>query len=85
MNDENLIPFNHMPLEQHQKLSRRGGIASGERRRYLSELKLCMIETLAGEALADEVREDYRRAIKRYLREEKAKRERTTKKPQKKQ
>ena len=87
MNDENLMPFNfnHMPPEQHKELSRRGGIASGERRRYLSELKLCMIEILAGEALAEEVREDYRRAIKRYVREEKAKRERTAKKPQKKQ
>ena len=29
MNDENLIPFDKMPPEQHKELSRRGGVASG--------------------------------------------------------
>ncbi len=35
MNNENLRPFNTMSPEEHRELSRRGGIASGEQRRYL--------------------------------------------------
>ena len=73
MNNENLHPFNTMPPEQHRELSRRGGIASGERRRYLADLRLTMIETLAGAQLAQETREEYRRAIRRYVREERRK------------
>ena len=74
MNHENLRPFNTMPLEEHRELSRRGGIASGERRRYLADLRLEMIEALAGYGLARETREEYRRAIRRYVREERKKR-----------
>ena len=73
MNTENLRPFNTIPPEEHRELSRRGGIASGERRRYLADLRLEMIETIAGFDLARETREEYRRAIRRYIREERKK------------
>jgi len=63
-----------MSPEEHRELSRWGGIASGERRRYLADLRLEMIETLAGFDLARETREEYRAAIKRYVREERKKR-----------
>ena len=77
MNNENLRPFNAIPPEEHRELSRRGGIASGERRRYLVGLRVEMIETLAGVQLAQETREEYRRAIRRYAREERKKRGKT--------
>lgn len=79
---QNLRPFGTLTPEEHRELSRRGGIASGERRRYLADLRLSMIETLAGRDLAQETREEYRRAIKRYVKEERSKasrnRERTS-------
>lgn len=80
MNNENLRKFNCMPPEEHRELSRRGGIASGERRRYLADLRLFMIETMAGADLARETREEYRTAIKRYVKEERAKRRRSSRK-----
>ena len=70
---DNLRPFNALPPEEHRELSRRGGIASGERRRYLADLRLSMVETLAGADLARETREEYRQAIKRYVKEERKK------------
>lgn len=73
MNNENLRPFNTMSPEEHRELSRRGGIASGERRRYLRDLRLEMIEMIAGMQLAQETREEYQRAIRRYVREERKK------------
>ena len=73
MNNENLRPFNTLPPEEHRELSRRGGIASGERRRYLADLRLSIVETLAGADLAQETREEYRRAIKRYVKDERKK------------
>lgn len=73
MNTENLRPFDTLSPEEHRELSRRGGIASGKRRRYLAQLRLTMIETLAGYDLARETREEYRRAIRRYVREERRK------------
>jgi len=45
-----------MSPEEHRELSRRGGIASGERRRYLADLRLEMIEHMAGFDLARETR-----------------------------
>lgn len=70
MNQKNLRPFDAIPPEEHRELSRRGGIASGERRRYLRDLRLEMIELMAGRDLAQETREEYQRAIRRYVREE---------------
>lgn len=72
-NNRNLRPFNTLPPEERREIARKGGIASGERRRYLAELRLSMIETLAGYDLAVETREEYRRAIKRLVKEERAK------------
>ena len=74
MSHENLRKFGEIPEEEHRELSRRGGIASGERRRYLADLRLEMIELMAGRDLAQETREEYRRAIRRYVREERKKR-----------
>lgn len=74
MNPENLRPFNTMPPEEHRELSRRGGIASGKRRRYLADLRLEMIEHQAGFDLANETREEYRRAILRYVKEQRQRR-----------
>lgn len=70
---KNLRPFNTLSPEEHRELSRRGGIASGARRRYLADLRLAMIEAMAGYDLAQETREEYRRAIKRYMEEERKK------------
>lgn len=72
-NNQNLRPFNALPPEERREISRKGGIASGERRRYLADLRTVMVETLAGYDLAEETREEYRRAIKRYVREERKK------------
>ena len=81
---QNLRPFDTLTPEEHRELSRRGGLASGEKRRHLADLRLAMIEALAGRDLARETREEYRRAIKQYVREERAKarrnRERTSRK-----
>ena len=73
MSTDNLRKFGDIPPEEQRELSRRSGIASGKRRRYLAELRLCMIETIAGADLARETREEYRAAIRRYVREERAK------------
>ena len=70
---DNLRPFNTLPPEEHRELSRRGGIASGERRRYLADLRLSMVETLACADLAQETREEYRRAILEYVKDERKK------------
>lgn len=70
---ENLRPFNTLSSEERRDLARMGGLASGARRRYLADLRLAMIETMAGYDLANETREEYRRAIKRYVKEEQAK------------
>lgn len=72
-NNQNLRPLNTLPPEERREIARKGGIASGERRRYLADLRLAMIETIAGYDLAQETREEYRAAIKRYVREERRK------------
>ena len=72
-NNQNLHPFNTLPLEVHREISRKGGIASGERRRHKADLRTAMIEIVAGQELAEETREEYRAAIKRYVREERKK------------
>ena len=72
---ENLRPFNTLPPEE-RKIARLGGIASGAKRRYKADLRLAMIEQLAGMQLAEETREEFRAAIQRYVREERKKRTR---------
>ena len=69
-NNQNLRPFNTLPQEERRELARKGGIASGERRRYLADLRLAMIENIAGRDLAIKTRAEYQRAIRRYVAEE---------------
>ena len=69
-NNQNLRPFNTLPPEERRELARKGGIASGERRRYLADLRLAMIENIAGRDLAIKTRAEYQRAIRRYVAEE---------------
>ena len=67
---ENLRSLDTLSPEERREIARLGGIASGKKRRYRAELRLAMIEQLAGIDLAQETREEYRRAIRRYVREE---------------
>lgn len=64
MNDKNLIQFDQMPPEQHRELSRRGGIASGKKRKANALLKKRMIELLRRydmlEKLSDEEYADFK-------------------------
>ena len=73
---ENLRPFNTLSPEEHREIARLGGIASGEKRRYKADLRLAMIEQLSGMQLAEETRAEYRAAIQRYVRAERAKKAR---------
>lgn len=66
MNNQNLRPFGTLPPEERRELSRRGGIASGERRREIAEIKY-KVKIYAAGALVHESREEYRQAIKRYV------------------
>lgn len=75
---ENLRSLDTLPPEERREIARLGGIASGKKRRYWAELRLAMIEQLAGIDLAQETREEYRRAIRRYVREERKKAEKWT-------
>ena len=72
---ENLRSLDTLPPGERREIARLGGIASGKKRRYRAELRLTMIEQLAGIDLAQETREEYRRAIRRYVREERKKAE----------
>lgn len=75
-NNQNLRPFNTLTPEEHRELSRRGGIASGERRREIAETKERAKALWAANALLDEAREEYRTALKRLVREERRKQRR---------
>ena len=70
---ENLRPFNTMPPEEQREIARLGGIASGKRRREIAEIKQSARIHSAALALVDEAREEYRRAIKKYIAAEKKK------------
>ena len=73
MNNQNLRPFGTLPPEEHRELSCRGGIASGERRWEIAEIKYKVKIYAAGGALVNESREEYRQAIKRYVAAERKK------------
>lgn len=75
---ENLRSLDTLPPEERREIARLGGIASGKKRRYRAELRLAMIEQLAGIDLAQETREEYRRAIRRYVWEKRKKAEKWT-------
>ena len=51
-------------------------IASGEKRRYMADLRSAMIEQLAGVQLAEETRAEYRAAVLRVVRAERKKKKR---------
>lgn len=70
---DNLRPFNTLQPEEHRELSRRGGIASGARRREIADIKASVKLHAAALALVDESREEYRRAINRYVKDEQKK------------
>lgn len=73
---ENLRPFNTLSPEEQREIARLGGIASGEARRRKAELRLAMVEHLAGVQLAEEVRSEYRAAVLRVVRAERMKQKR---------
>ena len=79
-NNQNLRPFNTLPPEERREIARTGGIASGERRREIADIKTSVKIHAAALALVDESREEYRRAIKRYVKEERKKAERRRRK-----
>lgn len=70
---DNLRPFNTLPPEERREIARKGGIASGKRRREIADIKSSAKIHAAALALVDESREEYRRAIKRYVKEERKK------------
>ena len=73
---ENLRPFNTLPPEEQKEIARLGGIASGEKRRYMADLRSAMIEQLAGVQLAEETRAEYRAAVLRVVRAARKKKKR---------
>lgn len=73
---ENLRPFNTLPPEEQKEIARLGGIASGEKRRYMADLRSAMIEQSAGVQLAEETRAEYRAAVLRVVRAERKKKKR---------
>ena len=75
---ENLRSLDTLPPKERREIARLGGIPSGKKRQYRAELRLAMIEQLAGIDLAQETREEYRRAIRRYVWEERKKAEKWT-------
>lgn len=70
---KNLRPFNMLPPERQREIAKLGGIASGERRREIADAKYSCRLAIAAQDLVEETREEYRRAIKRYVREERKK------------
>lgn len=67
---ENLQPFNTLPPERQRDIARLGGIASGEKRREIADAKYSCLLAIAAHNLVNETREEYRRAIRRYVKEE---------------
>lgn len=72
-NNQNLRPFNTLPPEERREIARKGGIASGERRREIADIKTSVKIHAAALYLVDESRAEYRRAIKRYVKDERKK------------
>ena len=69
----NLRPFNTLSPEEHREISRKGGIASGKKRQDRADAIHNIRMHLVVQDLTKETREEYRRAIKRYAREERKK------------
>ena len=75
-NNQNLRPFHTLPPDERRELARKGGIASGERRREIADIKSSARIHAAALALVGESREEYRRAIQRFVKEERRKQKR---------
>ena len=63
---ENLVSFADYPPEQRRELARRGGIASGKRRRHLSRLRKTAI--VMGQIMAERADREERQAHKKTQR-----------------
>lgn len=70
---DNLRQFDTMSPEEHRELSRRGGVASGESRRYWADFRMQLLEALAEIDLARDIQQDYKDAVKKVLEEERKK------------
>lgn len=72
-NAKNLRPLNALPPEERREICRKGGIASGKRRREIADIKSAVLLSEAARNLVEETREEYRRAIVKLAREERRK------------
>lgn len=77
-NAYNLTPyqFQYLPEDERREIARKGGVASGKRRRELAEARDVCADALIVYGLQIEVREHYRAAIKKYAAAELRKRKR---------
>jgi len=78
MNDQNLKPFNTWDPAAHRAISAKGGIASGQRRRYLAAIrKICYAysKTASIENELERLAYRGRRNLQRALCRRRAKRE----------
>ena len=76
----NLRKFGTLPPDEQSELSRRGGIASGKRRRDKAEALDVFNDSFMLMSLRSETRENYQAAIKRYAKQEARKRKRRKRK-----
>ena len=75
----NLRPFGTLPPDEQSELSRRGGIASGKRRRDMAEALDTFNDAFMLMSARSETRENYLKAIERYAKQEARKRRRRKK------
>lgn len=69
-NNDNLRPFNTLPPDELREITRKGGKASGEKRREIADVKSHIMLQIAAQDLVEETREEYRRAIKELVKKE---------------
>ena len=72
----NLRPFGTLPPDEQSELSRRGGIASGKRRRELAEAVDYFNDAFMLMGMRTETRENYQAAIRKFAAQERRKRAR---------
>lgn len=66
-NTQNLKPFNAMSAEEHRELSRRGGIASGQRRRETRQaIQAAKINSRAELEMLESMAKLYSRLVNRH-------------------
>ena len=76
----NLRKFGTLPPDEQSELSRRGGIASGKRRRDKAEALDVFNDSFMLMSLRSETREHYQAAIRKYAAQERRKRARRKRK-----